>query len=251
MTRARRSTDLLAAGVFLGYHAVVHGRWSRGGRLAANLAAAGTAVGAGNAVGLTLDEMGLSAGTARRGLAYGTGVAALVSGGIALAATMPRSRPLFADARAAALSRRDAAFELAVRIPLETALAEEVIFRGVHLGLTRRSHPPALAAIRTSLAFGLWHVPPALASLRRNPVGTAFTHSSARRAVAVAATVGATALAGMAFAELRVRSGSVLAPVIVHAAINATAFACAVMTLRDDANRAASRDLETSTRGAT
>jgi membrane protease YdiL (CAAX protease family) len=237
---AYRSTDLLAAGLLLGYHAAVHERWSREGRFAANLVAAGTAVGIGAATGLTTDEMGLSSRKAGPGLVCGAVVAAPVAAAIVGAANIPHAHRLFADERAGALSRRDAAFEILVRIPFETGLAEEVLFRGVHLGLTRRLHATPWAVTRTSVAFGLWHVLPAFASLRRTAAGAALADSPARRASAVAATVAATALAGAFFAALRLRSGSVLAPVIVHTVLNATALACAI-----------THDLEPSIEGAT
>jgi membrane protease YdiL (CAAX protease family) len=249
MAPAARSTDLLAAGVLLGYHAAVHERWSPGARLAANLAAAASAVGVAAAAGLTLDEMGLSIEQAGRGLVYGTLVSLPIAAAIASVARAPRAGAFFADQRAANLSRRGAAYEMFVRIPFETGLSEEVLFRGVHLGMTRRLHPPPWAVARTSAAFGLWHVLPAIASLRRTDLGAAYAGSSSRRAGAIAATVIATALAGAVFALLRLRSGSVLAPAVVHSTLNATALACAIAYWRrNDATRPATA-LEPSTEG--
>jgi membrane protease YdiL (CAAX protease family) len=158
---------------------------------------------------------------------HGVGVAVPVATAIVAAARLSPAGPLVADVRTATMSERDVAFEILVRIPLETALAEEVLFRGVHLALTRHLHSTPWAVTRTSLAFGLWHVLPALESLRRVPAAGHLTASTSRRVLAVATTVGATAAAGAVFAALRLRSGSVLAPVVLHAAVNATALACA------------------------
>jgi len=177
--------------------------------------------------------MGVSWRDARRGTAVGTLVALPVTAAVAGAASSPRTRGLFADDRASTYDAREAAFQLLVRIPLETALAEEVLFRGVHLAITRRLHPPQVALLRTSLAFGLWHVLPAIASLRRTDAGQTLATSHPRRAAAIAGTVAVTSVAGYAFALLRLRSRSVLAPVIVHAALNATALACAYRNARD------------------
>jgi membrane protease YdiL (CAAX protease family) len=115
-----------------------------------------------------------------------------------------------------------------VRIPLETAIAEEVVFRGVHLALARRVHPSAAwAAFRTSLAFGLWHVPPTLAGPRHAGGERAGVPPRPGAPGAVAAAVASTAVAGGLFAALRYRSGSIAAPAIVHAAVNGTAFVAA------------------------
>jgi membrane protease YdiL (CAAX protease family) len=57
-------------------------------------------------------------------------------------------------------------------------------------------------------------------------------HSVAHKFGVVAGTVAATTAAGVGFSLLRLRSGSVLAPVIVHAAINSSAFIAARQTPR-------------------
>ena len=49
---------------------------------------------------------------------------------------------------------------------------------------------------------------------------------------AVLASVAATALAGLGFSWLRFRGDSVVAPVVVHAALNSSAFAAARLVSR-------------------
>jgi membrane protease YdiL (CAAX protease family) len=68
--------------------------------------------------------------------------------------------------------------------------------------------------------FGLWHVLPAL-DLARTNNAVAGSGRRARLAVAVVGTVAFTAAAGVLFGELRRRSGSLLAPMLLHWATNA------------------------------
>ena len=109
-----------------------------------------------------------------------------------------------------------------IRIPLGTALSEELIFRGALLGLYLRRRTFLRAALFSSLAFGLWHVVTAMGSVQSNAAGEVLA-SPAAQVAGVAATVVATGAAGMVFCWLRRRSGSVLAPALTHAALNGLA----------------------------
>ena len=88
--------------------------------------------------------------------------------------------------------------------------------------------------VGSSLLFGIWHILPAhdAHTANRRPV----TDDAVRFASAptVLATVAATTAAGCGLAWLRLRSGSVLAPTVVHAAVNIGAFVAvrAQITLR-------------------
>ncbi len=228
--RARGGTRPGAAGVvadvgvglvLVGYHAAVHGRGARHHRLGLNLAAAAVAVGAGTAAGLTVPEMGISPGAVRRGALVGAAVAGPLVGAVAAAYGSDRSRRLLHDRRVETLAPRDLAFEAGVRIPVETALAEEVLFRGVYEAWLRRHGSVTYSTAVGALVFGLWHVPPARASLDRTSAGARVGDRRAHRAGAVAVTVGTTALAGVGFSLLRRSSGSVVAPIVVHATLNA------------------------------
>ena len=72
----------------------------------------------------------------------------------------------------------------------------------------------------------VWHVLPAMATISDS---AALTGMSGRvgRAGAVAGAVVATTVGGIVFAELRRRSGSVVAPILLHATVNVAAFAAA------------------------
>ena len=90
-----------------------------------------------------------------------------------------------------------------VHIPIGTVYSEELIFRGTLdplLDETFEMYGIWLGAT----AFGLWHVGPARAAGDNVP-----------------ATVSATALAGLILGGLRRRTGSVIAPALLHLAVNA------------------------------
>ena len=111
------------------------------------------------------------------------------------------------------------AYRAAIRIPVGTALLEELAFRGVLLGAWTRIGGQLQAAIGSSIVFGLWHVRPTIELLDANglaPIG-------ATRLGLVFAAVAATACAGLLFSWLRIRSGSLLAPYIAHAGVNSLA----------------------------
>ncbi len=81
---------------------------------------------------------------------------------VGLGAVVPATRGFFQDERATGGGTRHVLFETLVRIPLGTALPEEVIFRGSLLGLFTQRHSPAVAASMSSILFGAWHVLPTL-----------------------------------------------------------------------------------------
>lgn len=206
-------------------HLVVDPKW----HLATHSAAATATLAAGHGLGLTPADMGLAPGAVPAGLRLGGAIAGLVALGVVGAGVVPAGRGAFADARVLQASGRRVAFWAAIEIPLGTALYEEVLFRGVLLGLgDRRLGRPASTALSSAL-FGFWHVLPALADREHNPY-TRHRHPVAH----VLPTVVGTALAGVGFTELRRRSDSLVAPILVHTATNAIPLlvAAAVARLR-------------------
>lgn len=187
-----------------------------------NLAAAGVVVALAHRAGATWDGLGLAPGKLRSGARWGllsvVPIAAAVASGVALSLT----RPYFAEARFADMTAAALLYQLLVRIPLGTALSEELIFRGGLLGLYGRRHTFWRAALMSSFVFGLWHILPSIGSVSSNAAGETLS-STGLRVAGVAATVVATGAAGMVFCWLRKRSGSVLAPAITHASLNGLA----------------------------
>ena len=222
MTRVRRAVaaELAAIGCVAAYSIVVT-RIRRRARLPSNLGAAVALAAFARMSGASPSELGLSRANVGRGTRIGLIAAAPIAAASAGAVAIPRTRRLLMDERITGASPTEAVFETLVRIPLETALAEEVIFRGVLLALGLRSRSRGWAVATSSMLFGLWHVVPALSPL----AGGASGRPNARATAPKAGVVAATAIAGAGFAWLRLRADSVVAPSLAHAALNMVAFA--------------------------
>lgn len=169
-----------------------------------------------------------SLGCDRRDLPSGLRVGAAAAGSIvvvtATARAFDRKGTAFRDARVTDASRIEAAVQLLVRIPLATALVEELVFRGVILGFGLRDGDRRRAVLVSSVAFGLWHVGSALHPERRRATGEVFGDQRAVAPAAVLGDVVATTVGGLGFGWLRIRSGSIVAPTMAHAALNASAY---------------------------
>jgi membrane protease YdiL (CAAX protease family) len=219
VARSRRSDrrsllELAAGAAAIGYGAVVNRLLPDVAHLPANSVAATAFVAAARRDGATLEDLGLAPEQVWPGVRTGLACAVPVVAGVACAAAIPQTRRFFSDRRVLDVSDRRALYEVAIRIPVGTALAEELIFRGALLALLRRRGSTGRAMALSSLAFGLWHV----FAARRAGSG------SGRSVRAAAGVVLVTAAAGYGFGRLRLRSGSVVAPALVHAALNASAF---------------------------
>lgn len=182
----------------------------------ANACAAGVALAAAAASGLTAADLGLGRDRLPAGLRLGAGVAAPVLAGWLVTALVPVTRPVLRDQRIAALDGRQAAYQALVRIPVGTVLWEEAAFRGVlQAALTRVLPRPAAIAVASGV-FGIWHIRPTIEALQVNRLAD----GRAARAASVSAAVVATAAGGGLLAWLRTRSGSLAAPVLLHLATN-------------------------------
>ena len=159
---------------------------------------------------------------------------ALVGAGIGLAVTAPLFLGLYwaplarriRDERVAHLKGAGLAYQTLVRIPLGTALLEEVAFRGVlfagwrHLG-------DVPAAMLSSIVFGLWHIGPTINMVKINRPGA----GGAAMTWTVAGAVTFTTVAGLLFVWLRVRWG-LGAPLAMHATVNSLATVASVCAHR-------------------
>lgn len=167
--------------------------------------------------GLTWAQLGLGRKRLVSGVRWGLGAVGVIAGGYAVGVLLPQTRAAFQDDRyhlpvGAALR---SAFLV---IPVGTVFLEEVAFRSVLWAVLARHLRPWQVLATTSALFGLWHVLPSLHIGTTNR-GVADTIGSG--GLAVAATVGLTTVGGLAFGELRRRSGSVLASAGAHWATNA------------------------------
>ena len=209
--------------VALGLTVVVLATWNVGRSsfvpdhfgIPASLAMAVVLGGLGALGGLGWADLGLARSRMLRGLAYGGAVFAAVAVVMLAVGALPATRHALDDARVH-VPLATMFFEVLVAIPFGTVVLEELAFRGTLLGLLRRRLPVPWAVGVMSVLFGLWHVK-----------GVLHDAGGGIAAGAVAGTVLATTVAGVGFGWLRVRSDSLVAPVLAHIATNSVTFAVA------------------------
>jgi len=143
--------------------------------------------------------LGLRPPAMRSGLRLGLAVSSVVAGAVALTTAVPRVRTAMGDRE---LPERPGHW-LGVEIPLGTVWSEETAFRGALSTVAAQAFGPTGGLLLQSATFGLTHVPDALET-----------------GEPMAGTVLVTGLAGWVFALLARRSGSLLAPMLAHLAIN-------------------------------
>jgi len=178
--------------------------------------------------GCSWQELGLARKRLRAGFAWAGGSVLAVLAGYAVLATAQPLRPALVDDRAASLSGTELAGKLLVNVPLGTVLLEEVAFRGVLYAMLARRYGIRRAILISSAMFGLWHILPSLGIAERNAaVETIVADGVAGAAISVVGAVAGTAAGGVLLCELRRRSGSLLAPVGLHLALNNLGYAFA------------------------
>jgi tRNA pseudouridine32 synthase/23S rRNA pseudouridine746 synthase len=170
--------------------------------------------------GISWDELGLARRTWAAGARYGLTAAGLVLIVVAAAAALPLTRDAFVDDRYDQGIGHGLVVAL-LAVPLRTVIPEELAFRGVLFAAFRRAYTTRVAIVASSLLFGLWHVSSSLNLASENkavagPLGT----GTAGQLLGVAGAVLITTGAGVVFCWLRLRSGSLLAPIGLHWAVN-------------------------------
>lgn len=176
--------------------------------------------------GATRADLGLEPADMPAGVRYGAGAAGIILLVLTVAAVIPAANGFLHDSRAQ-ISGGRLLYELAVPILLLTAIPEELAFRGVLLGSAVRLWGPWRASLITSALFGLWHIAPTLHTMSGNAEVASASASLAGQVLVVLGSVAVTFLAGLAFCWLRLRSGSLIAPVIAHVATNGLALTVA------------------------
>lgn len=147
-------------------------------------------------VASTGTPLGLRPPALWRGLSSGLAVLGAVAGAVTASTAAPTVRR--------AMNERElpgsAGLWLLVRIPMGTVWPEEAAYRATLGTVAARAVGPTLGRVVQAAAFGLSHLAGA-----RDPVG---------------GTVLVTGVAGWAFGWLHDRSGSLVAPMLAHLAIN-------------------------------
>lgn len=123
----------------------------------------------------------------------------------------------------------EALFSALIVLPLQVVLFEELAFRGIMLAQLHTSKFPAWMPIFvTSLLFGLWHI------MSSQTIGNYNIGDSIviPLPIVVAGVLVATTAAGVVLALLRIKSRSLLAPILVHWCINGSAILFAALAWR-------------------
>lgn len=189
-----------------------------GAHLAAGLGLAACLAAIARAGGLAAADLGLARSTWDTGLRWGAAAAALVGAGYALAWLAPGVRQALPEGDGAP---GRVALTVLVVIPLGTVLPEEFAFRGLLLPLLARGRGMTAATWLSSGLFGLWHVLPSLGGGAANAAIAGTVGGDTAGTVArVIATVCFTSLAGVVLCWLRLRSGSLVAPLLAHWTVN-------------------------------
>ncbi len=186
-------------------------------RTARNTALALALLALASAAGLGRRELGLSRDGVLRGAGWGAAAAGVVAAGYVVAVLASLVVPALGRLISGGGDQSTSALLLGalVHVPLGTVLWEEVAFRGVLLTLALRALRPGWAVVVTSLVFSAWHAHGALAGVLGDLGG-----ATAGQVGAAAGVFAVTAAGGAVFAWLRIRSGSLLAPMGLHLATN-------------------------------
>jgi membrane protease YdiL (CAAX protease family) len=180
--------------------------------------------------GTTWTSMGLRTDRLPRGAKVGGVVVGVIAVGIMIGVAIPATRDLFRDEKIVDASVGWILFQAFIRIPIATALYEEVLFRGIVFGMLVRRRSPWFAGIATSLLFGLWHILPTLDTIDTSPAGDLFSGWIGITAAIAGAIIG-TALAGAGFLLVRLSSNSTLAAVLAHIGTNSLAMLGALIVI--------------------
>lgn len=171
--------------------------------------------------GLDRRDLGLGQVTGRVAraallLAAGTAVVLLVG------TRIPGIDTAYLDDRVVGMGAGEVAVAALVRVPVGTALLEELAFRGVLLAMLSRRYGMARGVAGSCIAFGAWHLLPSLGITSGNAALGSALGSSALASAAVG--VVAAGLVGALFCLLRIRLDHLVVPWAVHTTANSLGY---------------------------
>jgi CAAX protease family protein len=220
---ARARARLAAAAAAAAPDALAHRLGRPAARTVVRFGTAVVVLGIARASGVSSAELGLGrrelGGGARTGAVAGACAAAAVLAG----AAAPATRRFFLDDRATAGAEGGGLAAGLARITFAAVPPEELTYRSALLGLWLGNGSPAGAVAWSSALFGLSHILPTRSTMGQTALGQHLERRPLRQAAFVAGNVAVTGAAGAVFGWLRLRSGSVLAPLLAHAALNDSA----------------------------
>lgn len=204
-----------------------------------NISVAMTAILLGLLSGLSFTEMGIgTSGLLKSVEVAGLFVLALIGVLYGVSRIGPL-RTFFLGGYFARVPRKKLFYEAGFRVPIGTALLEEVLFRGVLLGMLTIGYNSIEAVVFSSIVFGLWHIFPTVDDLEQNEAAAQMVSGRRRRKWgSVALVVCSTTLAGAFFSIVRIWSGSLLAPWLIHWTINSSSIVTAAILGRSRIKRA-------------
>ncbi|MHC3002792.1 lysostaphin resistance A-like protein [Gordonia sp. GN26] len=171
--------------------------------------------------GLDRRELGLSRAELRAGVPFAVASVIVVAAIVSTAVAIPATRDFFLSDRYDDTS--EALLAAFVVIPLQTAVPEELMFRGVLQGTLGRVCGPAATLVYGAVAFGLWHILSSTGLTEGNEgLSDTLGSGTAAQVAGIAGAVVATGVAGFVLGWLRQRTTSLLAPIALHWALNAT-----------------------------
>ena len=172
------------------------------------------------AQGLAAADLGLARPAWPAGLRWGAAAAGLVGAWYALAYLITPLRQAIPEGDGSL--GRAVLWAVLVVIPLGTVLPEELAFRGLLLALLRGRYAVLAGTLLSSGLFGLWHIAASLGGGPANAaIGVVVGSDAAGTVARVVVTVLFTTLGGVVLCWLRLRSGSLLAPLLAHWTVNA------------------------------
>lgn len=174
-------------------------------------------------------EIGLARKYLKRGLLYGLGIGAIIAGSMIVAYIVQPT--LFTDNRYSDTSNTEAIGRLLYML-LRTVIVEELVFRGILFALLLRKMPTVQAVAASSVFFGLWHIMPSLGVSGTSAAASTLLPSFIGSVAVIAGIVVATGSAGALFCYAKIRSNSLLAPIIVHWTINGVGLILAMLSVR-------------------
>lgn len=171
--------------------------------------------------GCTWTDMGLGPTTWIRGAIYGAAAILVIFAVFAFASRRPRMHDAFHDHEIAGMSLPRVFWQSMVELPIGTVLFEEVAFRGVLWAMLARRYGLGWATLGSAVLFGLWHILPSLdLHLRNERLSQVAGGGWWARIVGIVGSVIMTTIGGIIFSLLRIRSGSLFAPMGLHWATN-------------------------------
>ena len=222
MSAARARARLGAAAVAATLDVLAHRLDRPAARTAVRYGTAVAVLGIARTAGVSWAELGLGRRELSSGARIGAVAGACAAAAVLAAAAVPATRGFLLDDRAAAAGRGGLAAGLA-RITFAAVPPEELTYRSALLGLWLGNGSRARAVAWSSALFGLSHILPTRSTMGRTALGQHLERRPLRQAAFVAGNVAVTGAAGAVFGWLRLRSGSVLAPLLAHAALNDSA----------------------------